>query len=153
MPPPILPRFTLRERWAIILATALVIFGFELGILIDPQWTGGVGAVIVVIGVIFAASDLPKVLEERARNVARVSNALLAQSLINDLEEQQKRTFTAHERTELSRHIEARYGDDVEMRAAKPRKRFLWVEVGVLSVGTLMNGFGTWLATLIRNGV
>ena len=132
---------------------ALAVVGFALGICVAPEWASGLGSVVVVIGVIFAATDLPKVLEQRARNMAKVTNALVLQSLINEREEREKRTISADERAALSRHFDKLSADDIELKASQPRKRFLWVEVWIVCVGSLMNGFGTWIVSIIRNGV
>lgn len=136
-----------------LIALALIFAGFVLGVWRDPQWTSGIGAAVVVVGVVFAATDLPKVLEQRARNIANVTNALVLQRLINDLEERERRVFSADERAALVRHFDKLNATDVEQQASRPKKRFLWVEVGIVCAGTLMNGFGTWIASAIRNGV
>lgn len=135
-----------------LIALALILLGFVLGVWRDPQWTSRIGAAVVVVGVMFAATDLPKVLEQRVRNIANVTNALVLQRLINDLEERDKRVFSAAERAALVRHFDKLNVTDVEQQASQLKKRFLWVEVGIVCAGTLMNGFGTWIASAIRNG-
>jgi hypothetical protein len=136
-----------------LIAFVLMFLGFVLGVWRDPQWTSGIGAAVVVVGVVFAATDLPKVLEQRARNIANITNALVLQHLINDLEEREKRVISANERTAMTRRFDRLNAAYVEQQASQPRKRFLWVEVGIVCAGTLMNGFGTWIASAIRNGI
>ena len=153
MRPPITLRFTVREHWAIALAVIFVVSGFSLGIVYHPNWASGFGAIIVVIGVVFAATDLPKELEQRARNIAKVANALMFQDLINELEQDGKQPLSGEARAALEQRYKRLTAHDIDAQASRPRVRFLIVEVTIICTGTLMNGFGQWISECIRNGV
>ena len=70
-------RLTRRELFAIAIAFLLLILGFWLGWCFDPAWLSRIGALVIVIGVIFAVTDLPIALERQARAIAKVELGLV----------------------------------------------------------------------------
>lgn len=138
-------RLTRRETLAIVIALLLVTFGFWLGWRFDPAWLSRIGAVVIVVGVIFTVTDLPIALERRARSIAKVANAIVFNSWLNQIEEEQHTTLTQAERDALWKDFEKLRAPDIDREASIPRKRFLIVEVTIVCVGTLINGFGEWI--------
>jgi len=83
-------RVTNREILASILTIAWLVLGIWLGIHFDPIWLSRFGAIIIVTGVIFAVTDLPTALEKRIKSVAKVTNALVFNSYIRQIEDDEK---------------------------------------------------------------
>lgn len=141
-------RFTTRELFAIAVAVLLFLLGFWLGLQCDPAWLSRFGALIVVVGVIFAVTDLPVALERRARAIAKVTNALVFRSWLDQREKDQRKAFTSSERDALWSDFEKLSAEGVDREASIPRRRFLIVEVTIVCIGTLTNGFGEWVVRL-----
>lgn len=142
-------RFTRREIVAIAIAALLIAIGLCLGLNYDPVWLGRLGALVIVVGVIFAVTDLPIALERRARAIAKVTNALVFSSWLTDREEEQHKTYTPAERDALWKHFEKLSATDIDREASIPRKRILLVEATIVCVGTLANGFGEWVVKTV----
>jgi len=137
-------RFTKREIVAIVIAILLIATGLWLGFRYDPAWLSRFGALVIVVGVIFAVTDLPIALEHKARGIAKVTNALIFSSWLTDRENEQHMTYTTAERDALWKDFEKLSAADTDSKASIPRKRFLLVEATIVCVGTLANGFGEW---------
>ena len=144
-------RVTNRERCAVVISVTLLIFGVWLGIQYDPSWLSRIGAVIIVTGVIFAVTDLPIALERRAQAIAKVTNAIVFNSYINQIEENEKLTLNESQKTALRKQFEKSNKEDDEHNALLPKKRFLIIESTIICVGTIINGFGAWLICTISN--
>lgn len=142
-------RFSNRELFAIAVVLALLIAGVWLGVCLDPAWLSRFGALVIIVGVIFAVTDLPIALERRARAIAKVTNALVFRTWLNQLEEEQHKAYTHNERDSLWQRFEKLNEPDVDRDASIPKRRFLMVETTIICIGTFTNGFGEWLARLI----
>lgn len=147
---PIAFRFSTRERCAVVISLTFLIIGLWLGVKVHADWLSRFGALIIIVGVVFAISDLPMALERRARAIAKVTSALVFQDLLKKFEEENHQTLTHAERYELWRRHEILNNENIEREASRPRKRFLIVEATIICAGTFVNGFGQWIVTLLR---
>lgn len=141
-------RLTSREFFAIAIALLLLLIGFWLGWHFEPAWLSRFGALIIVVGIVFAVTELPVALERRARSIAKVTNALVFRSWLNQVEEEQHKTYTSSQRDVLWNEFEKLSAPDVDRQASVPRRRFLIVETVIVCIGTLTNGFGEWAVKL-----
>lgn len=146
---PVALRFSVREWYAIAIALGLVCGGLWLGVKVHADWLSRFGALVVIVGVIFAVSDLPKAFERRARAIARVTSALLFREWVTQLEEKDHQTLTQSERDELWRRFEKLNEESVERDSSLPRRRFFIVEASIVCIGTFFNSFGQWVVTLL----
>jgi len=110
-----------------------------------PLWLGRIGALIIVVGVIFAVTNLPEALERRVRAVQNVTNAIVFNSLITEQEEKEKRSFSKSEQELLRGEFEKITKPEIERKASLPKRRFLAVEATIICLGTMVNGFGEWV--------
>ena len=139
-------RFSSRE-WLYI-AVAIAILGG--GVLVsyetrDAGWLSRFGAIVIVVGVLFAFSNLPALLDEKAKKLAKLRMELTFQSMLDEKEESMHEVYTAEERTMLKRNFEAKARHIFEHEASLPKRRFRAVEVGIICLGTLANGWGQWI--------
>jgi len=142
-----------RQVCAIAIALALVISGFWLGMTVHPGWLSRFGSLVIVCGIVFAASDLPRVLDEQIRGRAKVVVALATQRFIQDWETRHGRPLTETERARLFESNAGFERSYTEREAAEPRKRFLLVEATIICIGTILNGFGEWLISTFAIGL
>lgn len=146
---PVALRFSAREWYAIVIALTLACTGLWLGVTVHADWLSRFGALVVIVGVIFATSELPKALERRARAIAKVTSALLFREWVTKLEDKGHQTLTQAQRDELWRFHEKLNEQNVERDASLPKRRFLFVETLIVCVGTFFNGFGQWIVALL----
>jgi len=65
--------------------------------------------------------------------------------MLDEKEENTYEFYTAEERAKLKRNFEAKSRHIFEREAGLPKRRFRAVEVGIICLGTLANGWGQWL--------
>jgi hypothetical protein len=130
---------------------ALLSLGLWLGLYVDANWLSRFGALVAIVGVIFATSNLPKILEQRARGRAQVASALTNLHLLDKLQETHEVVLTPAQREALLQPYRKHDDAFVELEASRPRRRFLLVEAAIVCVGTFLNGFGQWIVGLICN--
>lgn len=139
-------RFSLRE-WLYI-AGSVGILG--IGIMLsyathDAGWLSRFGAVVIVLGVLFAFSDLPALLDERAKKLAKLRMELTFQSMLDEKDENDLGFYAFEDQAKLKRAFEAKSKQNFEIEASLPKRRFHAVEMGIICLGTLANGWGQWL--------
>jgi hypothetical protein len=139
-------RFSQREWLYIGVAACVLGAGVWLSYATrDAGWLSRFGALAIVIGVLFAFTDLPALLDERAKNLAKLRMELVFQSMLDEKEESTHELYTPEERAKLKRDFEAKSKHIFEREASLPKRRFRAVEVGIICLGTLANGWGQWL--------
>lgn len=144
-------RFTTHEL-CFLFATILV---FAVGTLIcvtgnRTKWMPGVGAIIIVLGVLFALSDLPAILQLQADKWAKVRKEFAVQNRINEVEEENHKVLTNDERRAIRCEEEAKTDRHLPSSGPIIRKRFRFVEVFIVCFGTVVNGFGQPVLELIQ---
>lgn len=144
-------RLTRREIYALILMLTLLIIGTFLGSYFEPVWLSRIGSIVIVVGVVFAISDLPMELERRALGISKVANALFIKSLIDRIENDEKRTLSKIEKDYLFNEYQKMSNMDDEFNASIPKKRFLIIEGMIICTGTIVNGFGEWLLCMYQH--
>jgi len=150
MKTPTLLRFTTREK--AFLASSLVVLVAGIWFCASPErtkWVPGLGAIVIVLGIVFAMSDLSAVLQMQADKWAKVRKEFVVQNRIDELEEEAHEVLSEEERREVRRKLEAHADKQLPSSAPAIRKRFRFVEVFIVCIGTLVNGFGQPLLELL----
>jgi len=137
-------KLTNREIIAVIVTALLLVIGVFLGWNYEPEWLNRAGTLIIVVGVIFAVTDLPEALERRVRSIQRITNALVFNSWLAEQEEQKKEIFTPSQLEALRSEYNKLNEPETERKSALPKKRFLFIEAAIICIGTIVNGFGDW---------
>lgn len=136
-------RFTMLELAFLAVAFSVLAMGTWFSIQKnDGGWMPGVGAAVIVLGVVFALSDLRNLLALKADQFARLRKELAVHSAIDDLEEADHTTLDEEQRQIVRREVQRE--TDRRLPSAGPtiRKRIHAVEVFIVCLGTLVNGFG-----------
>jgi hypothetical protein len=143
-----LPRFLRfsRREWFAIATTALLLIA---SIVIsfwqcDAAWVSRFGALIIIVGVIFAFSDLPEKFEESARAMVKLRTEFTIMSAIDELEEQDHSILTP-EQKEIVRNQLTPTKSETAAEVKRSKNRFYAVEVWIICIGTFANGCGQWV--------
>lgn len=136
-------RFTKIEIAFLLTAFAVLLIGTIIATLLGrPGLMPGVGAIIIVLGVIFAMAELPNLLALNAEKLFNLRKNLAAHSAINEEEENRKTILSDEEKSKITKKEHLRIEKDLPNQAPYIRKRFHIVEVFIVCFGTLVNGFG-----------
>ena len=149
---PIATRFTKFEWGFLFTAFAVLAIGTAISIRTrQPDWMPGVGAVVIVLGVVFAVFDLRSLLQLKADRWAKVIKAFNVSWAIRDTEKKARAVLSEEQRAQIRREVERRVEEQLPSQGPTIRKRFHFVEVFIVCLGTLVNGFGQkvveWLLT------
>jgi len=136
-------RFTRLEIGFLLAAVLVLTAGSAFSIYrCAADWMPGVGALIIVLGIGFALWELPNLLAMKADRWAKVRKEFAVQSRIDEVEEETHSVLSEDERSRI--RVEAERWADKHLPSYGPniRKRFHFVEVFIVCLGTLVNGFG-----------
>lgn len=140
---PVIIQFTKLEIAFLVVAFAVLIGGVVICVqLHDAGWMPGVGAIMIVLGVMFALFDLRDILELKADKWARLRKELTVQSRIDAIEEETHSMPSDAELIKIRREGGKEADKRLPSHGPKIRKRFLFVEAFMVCLGTLVNGFG-----------
>ena len=143
MKPVIALRFTKLELG--FLFVALLVLGIGTWVSIvrgDAGLMPGVGALIIVMGVVFALWDLRNLLALKSDQFAQLRKEFVITQKLYDFEEKELRMPSKHERSSIRAEVERDLDRRLPSSAPVIRKRFHAVEIFIVCLGTLVNGFG-----------
>ncbi|MCP5005724.1 MAG: hypothetical protein GY941_17580 [Planctomycetes bacterium] len=139
-------RLSSREKSAIAVASLLLIAGIAASYwLCDAAWLGRFGALIIIVGVLFAFSDLPEQFEKSARRLIKLRTEFSIADAIEKLEDDDRSIMLTQEQKDIIRKLTTPSEDEVDKEAKRRTNRFYFVEVIIICVGTFTNGFGQWI--------
>lgn len=113
-------------------------------------WLNRAGAAVIIIGVLAATSRFQEWIEQKADSfveehfeptTAKVIAEL--ESLHGELPEELKKTIRTETRASLTKSLEKIFDGD--------RRRIKSWEVGLVILGTFLNGFGDWLVNIAKS--
>ena len=143
MKTPLALRFTKLELGFLLAALLVLGIGTWASIVLrDAGWMPGVGALIIVMGVVFALWDLRNLLALKADQFAQLRKEFVIAQRIYDVEEKEHRMPSTHERKSIRAEVDQVLDQRLPSSAPIIRKRFHAVEVFIVCLGTLVNGFG-----------
>lgn len=143
MKPPIAFRLSKREVAFLLISFAVLAAGTALSIKqCHAEWMAGVGAIVIVLGIVFAVSDLPNILQLKADQWASVRKEFAVQARIDEIEEETHTLLSEDERRKIRREVESIVDKLLPSAGPAIRRRFRLVEVFIVCTGTLVNGLG-----------
>jgi hypothetical protein len=145
---------TIKARWREITAFALAVLiicgGIYLAITVKDVWLNRAGALVIIVGVILAASRVNEVLSAKvAAFVDGNFDSVFAKTL-ESLEEELKETLSADRRLDLKSKIRKEMSDKIGSLIEERKRLFKLYEVALLVMGTFLNGFGDWLVCFFK---
>lgn len=129
------------------IATAL---GVYAGLKCEPAWLSRAGSVVVVCGVLLAASRKIELLQAKtdefiAKHSTTEFDAILAENVNPD-----GSPITKEQGERLRNKIYAEAQSEIASLIDERRRVFKLHEVAIVIVGTLLNGFGEWIMKVIQ---
>jgi len=127
------------EIYAILLSICTAITGFLVAVLWqEAHWFARSGAVVTVIGIIFASLKL----SDRVAKAIELANSKIQEHRADFLQNLINRGMDQANAEKLFLKFEAEIRGEVATSVQEFNRRFLKVEISVLIAGTLLWGFG-----------
>lgn len=134
-----------REKHAIFSALLLLVAGIAVSYWqCEPAWVSRFGALIIIVGVYFAYSDLPAEFERSARAMIKLRTELAITDAITTLEDEDHILLNQEQKDLIRKHFTPSSAE-IERDAKRQKNRFAFVEVVIICVGTFANGLGQWV--------
>lgn len=145
-------RTTWLERISVGLSVALLVLGIWGGYTGDPTWLNRCGSLIIVTVVAVASFKLGDILHQRIKDFVEKNEAAQLEQLYDAYEKfwggPLHKQFKDKLTTAVKEKIEQTFSDYINRRVDRVKK----VEISLLIIGTLINGFGDW-AIIIRGAL
>ena len=144
-------KFNWQEPAAYTTAIIFAVIGLVAGYSKDPDWLGRAGSLVIVVGVLLAASRKMDLLHKEINKVIRENAPAASSSARDALLKKYGREPTASEIQSLTLKVLEEMTKDMSNVMDKRRHVFKLHEVALVVAGTLLNGFGPWLIGAARS--
>jgi hypothetical protein len=135
--------YTKQEIKYLAVAIAILVLGTAACVVTkNASLMAGVGALIVISGVVFASKDFQSLVISRMRKLAPLRKEFEFTSLIDETEEREKRVLSTQERQNLRSSFDESWEANHTAAINSTRERHHFVEAFIVIVGTFVNGFG-----------
>jgi hypothetical protein len=144
----------LKSRWREIagfLAAAIIIAGGTyLAFTVKEVWLNRAGALVIIAGVILAASRVNEVLSAKvAAFVEGNFDPVFSETLVS-LERELNEKLSNDRQRELREQIHKEMFGEIGSLLEERKRMFKLYEVALVVIGTFLNGLGDWLVCLIK---
>jgi hypothetical protein len=140
---------TIKARWREIAASAaaaLIIYGgIYLALTVKEIWLNRAGALVIIIGVILAASRVNEVLAAKVSTFVEGNFDRVFDETLATLEKEHKEPLSADRRDELKAQIQREMLGEIGSLIEERKRLFKLYEIALVVVGTFLNGLGDWL--------
>ena len=141
----VLTKFNWQERAAYGIAALAASLGTIAGFSNDPDWLGRAGSVVIVAGVLLAASRKMDLLHEAILDFIKENTPIAYASARQGLTRKNGREPTESEILELASNVLASMTEDITDEIDRLRRVFKLHEITLVVAGTFLNGFGPWV--------
>lgn len=129
------------------IATAL---GIYAGIKCDPAWLSRAGSVVIVCGVLLAASRKIELLQAKVSEFIANHSTAEFDTLLAEHKNPDGSPISKERGEALRKEIYAEAQNEVASLIDERRRVFKLHEVAIVIAGTLINGFGEWCIKVIQ---
>ena len=141
-------RLNFQEPLAYLGCFVAASMGWHYGVKNDHDWLGRAGSVMVVIGVLLAASRKVDVLRDKTETFLQKHLNDNSNEVRRGLKERFNKEPTDEEVSLMQNAIYAEARAEIEPLIQQRRRIFKLHEILIVISGTLLNGFGSWLITI-----
>jgi hypothetical protein len=135
-------RISKTEAIALALTCIFLGLGIYLGISKEAAWLNRFGSLIIITGVLLAATRFPETLANRVDDFTTKIGPLIVQAIIENNERFHGRELEASHKSKLIEGVEARFKKELSTYQANRNRAFKLYEIAIVSFGTFVNGFG-----------
>jgi glycerol dehydrogenase-like iron-containing ADH family enzyme len=137
-----------QEPTAYASAVLAVALGVYWGATCDPAWISRAGSVVIVCGVLLAASRKIDLLQAKATDFLAAHKVSEFNAIIADYQNSDGTPIREDQATSLRETIYREAQSETEALINQRRRVFKLHEVAIVVAGTIINGFGEWFLKL-----
>lgn len=145
---------TFKARWreitAWLLAAIFIAGGTYFAFTLKDVWLNRAGALVIIVGVIFAASRVNEVLSAKVATFLEENFDRVFSETHDSLEQEQNKKLSNERRRELEQQIRKEMLEQMGTLLEDRKRMFKLHEVLLVVIGTFLNGFGDWLVCLVK---
>lgn len=138
------------ELLAVLASTIAIVGGALLAWFRDPMCLNRAGALVIIIGVLLAASRFQDWVQQKVRLFLDANYESLADNALKSVE-METRPLSDADRRRVKEKMKGMVQKDLADHFEGVRKRMRAWEVCLVVIGTFLNGFGDLLVTLLKN--
>jgi hypothetical protein len=136
-------RYTPQERNYLLLAFVVLIAGTFIAYKTrHPEWMPGIGALVVIVGVVFATRNIEELLASKLAKVSQLAIEFSVADRINDAEENPHLELSQTEKDKIRQQAALTQGRRHSERMSATKRRLQFVEAHIVVIGTAVNGWG-----------
>lgn len=143
-------RTTWLERISVGLSVTFLVAGVWAGISKEPAWLNRFGSLIIVIGVGVAAFKLKDILRQQIEGFRKKHEPQQLKQLEDAWEKFWGGPLDASFKERLLQDVRSKTEETFDAYIQRRVERVRNVEISLLILGTLVNGFGDWLISMIK---
>jgi hypothetical protein len=141
----------LRELWAIVASALTLIVGGYLAWTHAPVWLNRAGALIIIFGVLLAASRFNEWLHAKVTAFIESNYQETFDTAVATLEKDRGEPLPKENRDELHVKLKPAIHREVGALIDERKRVFKLYEIGLVVLGTFLNGFGDYIVCQLKN--
>ncbi len=138
------------EVWALFFAGITLLLGSYAAWTNQAVWLNRAGAIIVIIGVLLAASRFHEWVRSKVSKFIDDDFDSIAKSAIGAVE-REAGPLDAERRSTIMAEVRAETFAELDQIFEQDKKRIKNLEVGLVVLGTFLNGFGDYVVGLLKS--
>lgn len=139
-----------REIAAFMAAAIIIAIGVHLAITDKEVWLNRAGALVIIVGVMLATSRINELLAAKVVTFTDGNFDLVFAETLASLEQELDEKLPTKRRDDLKASIHKEMVSKMGSLLEERKRLFKLYEVGLVVVGTFLNGFGDWLVCLFK---
>jgi hypothetical protein len=142
-----------QEPTAYVSAIVAIGLGIYVGIKYDPAWLSRAGSVVIVCGVLLAASRKIELLHAKASEYIANHRATKFDALLAEHQNADGSPITHEQGEKLRKEIYGEVQQEISSVIEDRRRVFKLHEVAIVIAGTIINGFGEWSLKVVIHAI
>jgi len=138
------------EILALLGATVAIVWCGLLAWFVDPLWLNRGGAIVIIVGVLLAASRFQEWVQQKLATFLETDYDSIADDALRTVEKETRPLSDAERGTIKAKMKVQIHKDFAEIFEADKRRLKAW-EVWLVVFGTFLNGFGDFLIRLLKS--
>ena len=138
------------ELIALAISSAVVLAGGYLAWFYDPLWLNRAGALVIIAGVLLAASRFHEWVQHKLGAFLETHDDSVAEEALRTVEKEAT-PMSEEDRRKVKARMKAEVEKDLAKIVETGKRRIRAWEVLLVVVGTFLNGFGDYLVSMLKS--
>ncbi len=140
------------EVLALFFFTIFLIGGVFCAWYVDRAWLNRAGALIIIVGVLLAASRFHEWVQAKAGRFIEENFETIAKNILAEVESKVGPLLTDERRNTIAATLKTRVHTELEEFIGREKRRIKNLEIALIVIGTFLNGLGDYLIGLLKHG-